>query len=136
MSRVTVHTDGAARGNPGPASIAFVIQDGEERREFSEKIGQTTNNQAEYRAMLAACRSLIEHLPTNAVIAFHSDSELMIKQLRGEYRVKDVNLQPLFGEIANILRQLERNGNTIELLAIRREFNKRADELANIALDS
>lgn len=136
MSRVTIHTDGAARGNPGPAAIAYVIKTGQETIEHGETIGSTTNNQAEYRAMLAACRVLVELAPNDAVISFHSDSELMIKQLRGEYKVKDQNLRPLFEEIAACLGKLEHNNNTVELLAVRREMNKRADELANIALDS
>lgn len=136
MNRISVYTDGAARGNPGPASIAYVIQDGENLFEHSEAIGQTTNNQAEYRAMVAACGKLAEVRPVDAIIAFHSDSELMIKQLRGEYKVKDQNIRPLFDQIAAVLNKLEKSGNTIELLAVRREFNKRADQLANIALDS
>jgi ribonuclease HI len=136
MNRVSVHTDGAARGNPGPASIAYVIRSGDDLIEYSEAIGQTTNNQAEYRAMLAACRALEEKLPIDAIITFHSDSELMVKQLRGEYKVKDANIRPHFEAIAAILTKLEQQGNTVELLAVRREYNKRADELANIALDA
>jgi ribonuclease HI len=136
MQRILVHTDGAARGNPGPASIAYVIKVDEEVTEYCEAIGQTTNNQAEYRAMLAACRELDRIAPTNSVITSHSDSELMIKQLRGEYKVKDQNIRPLFEEISQILNKLSAQGNSIELLAVRREFNKRADALANQALDA
>lgn len=136
MQRILVYTDGAARGNPGPASIAYVIKVDETVTEFCEAIGPTTNNQAEYRAMLAAARELERLAPTNAVITSHSDSELMIKQLRGEYKVKDQNIRPLFEEISQILNKLSAQGNSIELLAVRREFNKRADALANQALDS
>lgn len=136
MQRILVYTDGAARGNPGPASIAYVIKVDEQVTEFCEAIGETTNNQAEYRAMIAASRELEQLAPSEAVITCHSDSELMIKQLRGEYKVKDQNIRPLFEEISRILNKLTSQGNTIELLAVRRELNKRADALANQALDS
>lgn len=136
MQRILVHTDGAARGNPGPASVAYVIKVDDEVVEYCEPIGETTNNQAEYRAMVAATQKLAELGPQAAVITFHSDSELMVKQLRGEYKVKDQNIRPLFEQISQVLRQLESAGNSVELLAVRREFNQRADALANQALDS
>lgn len=136
MTRITVHTDGAARGNPGPASIAYVITRGDDVVEFCEAIGQTTNNQAEYRAMLAACQKLQELDPRDAVLVFHSDSELMIKQLKGEYRVKDAELRPHYEQIQALLTALRSAGNSVELQAVRRQFNKRADALANQALDA
>ncbi len=137
VKKITVHTDGAARGNPGPSSIAFVIcHDDGEAVEFSEKIGVTTNNQAEYRAMKAAVSSLLKKLPKDASIQFFSDSELLVRQLNGEYRVKDANILPHFQEIQLGLAALRKERNAIEVTAVRREFNQRADELANIALDT
>lgn len=137
MKKIIVHTDGAARGNPGPSSVAFVIRDDEGGvTEFAEKIGNTTNNQAEYRAMKAATAALVEQRPKDVSIEFFSDSELMVKQLNGEYRVKDANILPHFQDIQGGLDLLRKDGNSIEVTAIRREFNKRADQLANMALDA
>lgn len=136
MANITIHTDGASRGNPGPSAIAYVIEGLDSGKiEHAEKIGATTNNQAEYRALLAAITKLCEQVPTNLTITFFGDSELMIKQLRGEYKVKDVNIAPHYAAITAIKRQLELAGNTIKFTAVRREQNKRADELGNMALD-
>ncbi len=135
MSDITIHTDGAARGNPGPASIAYIINTGDEEIEFFQSIGNTTNNQAEYRAMRAATERLVELGPREKTLIFHSDSELMVKQLCGEYRVKDANIRPLFNSIEANLGKLRANQNTVVLKAVRREYNKRADALANLALD-
>lgn len=136
MSKISIHTDGAARGNPGRAAIAFVIDNDGEIIEHAEVIGQTTNNQAEYRAMLAACHELASLNPKGTEIAFHADSELMIRQLLGQYRVKDPDLKPHFEAIRAFIDNWERVGNDIELIAVRREQNKRADLLANLALDA
>lgn len=136
MSAITIYTDGAARGNPGPASIAYVIKNGEAVIEFAEPIGETTNNQAEYRALRAALTRLVAEMPKARVVECFSDSELMVKQLLGQYRVKDQNLRPQFEAIQSLVTELERAGNAVEFTAIRREKNRRADELANMALDS
>lgn len=136
MKKITVHTDGAARGNPGPAAIAYSINRDGEMIEHGEAIGSTTNNQAEYRAMLAACRKLRELDLTDTAVEFFADSELMIRQLKGEYKVKDVNLQPHFAAIQQCLATLEKQNNSVNLTAIRRDLNKRADALANLALDA
>lgn len=133
---ITVHTDGASRGNPGAAAIAFVIsglQDG--KVEYKEAIGVHSNNQAEYRAMLSALGRLVELEIKDADISIFSDSELMVKQIKGEYRVKDVNLKPLFDQVSSHCARLETSGNQLQFTAIRRELNKDADRLANIALD-
>ena len=136
MTKYVIHTDGASRGNPGDASIAFVINQDNNLTEFSEFIGQTTNNQAEYQAMEAAVNKLIEMSVERSQLEFFSDSELMIKQLIGEYRVKDPGIKPVFESIKDKLEKLKKHGNTYSLNAIRRQFNKRADELANYALDN
>lgn len=136
MKTIQVHTDGAARGNPGPAAIAYVINDGQSLIEFSKTIGATTNNQAEYRALVAACQRLLETDPRESQITFFSDSELMVKQLRGEYRVKDSNIRPHYETIQSMLELLRRAGNDLSLTAVRRHNNRRADQLANQALDA
>lgn len=133
---ITIHTDGACRGNPGAASIAYVITGlGDEPVEYAKPIGNTTNNQAEYQAMRAAVERLAQANPTGELIEIFSDSELMIRQLTGIYRVKDPLIRPWYEEITGMLSSMKAQGNTFELTAIRRERNKRADELANMALD-
>jgi ribonuclease HI len=133
---ITVHTDGASRGNPGAAAIAFVISglpDG--KVEYKEAIGTYSNNQAEYRAMTAVLEKLIELEVKECSISILSDSELMIKQIEGEYRVKDANLRTLFEQVMSSSARIKSNGNQLHFTAIRRELNKEADLLANIALD-
>lgn len=136
MTKYTVHTDGASRGNPGDAAIAYVINQDNNLTEYCQRIGQTTNNQAEYQALQAALDKLLEMSIESSVIEIFSDSELMIKQLNGEYRVKDANLRPVFDSVKAKLAALEEGENKYVLTAIRRQFNKRADELANYALDN
>ncbi|MEX0594662.1 MAG: ribonuclease HI family protein [Patescibacteria group bacterium] len=150
MTKFTIHTDGASRGNPGDAAIAYVIVASEplstplghtikqdnNLTEYCQRIGQTTNNQAEYRALDIALDKLLEMSIAESSLEFYADSELMIKQLMGEYRVKDPALRPLFDSIKSKLERLTDSGNIYTLSAIRRQFNKRADELANYALDN
>lgn len=136
MTKYIVHTDGASRGNPGEAAIAYVISQDNNLTEYCQRIGQTTNNQAEYQALDAALDKLLELSIGESQIEFYSDSELMIKQLQGEYRVKDQNLRPIYDAIQTKLDNLTKQGNTYRLEAIRRHINKRADELANYALDN
>ncbi len=136
MTKYVIHTDGASRGNPGDAAIAYVINQDNTLTEYCQRIGQTTNNIAEYMAMEAALDKLIEMGVEHSQFEFFSDSELMIKQLNGEYRVKDAKLRPIFDAIQSKLAKLRHDGNTYTLSAIRRHYNKRADELANYALDN
>lgn len=136
-ANIVVHTDGASRGNPGQASIAYVIEGLEEKPvESYLAIGIYSNNQAEYRALLSAVTFLSEANLKNRELDFFADSELMIKQINGEYRVKDELLKPLYLEIKGLVSKMEDNGNSFNFFAVRRAENKRADELANIALDS
>jgi len=136
MEPIVVHTDGASRGNPGPAAIAWVIKNGADHKEFGQKIGQTTNNQAEYRALLSALAALVEQNLDHQSIIIHLDSELVVRQIQGIYRVKDGLLRPLYTEAIGQIKVLERSGNTINLVSVKREENRRADELANLALDN
>lgn len=136
MNSITIHSDGAARGNPGPAAIAYVVTGaGDAAIEHAETIPSTTNNQAEYQALLAALEKLTDLAPQNEQITCFADSELMIKQLNGQYKMKNADLRPHFDAILAVKRGLEQAGNTVTFTHVRREQNKRADELGNLALD-
>lgn len=129
--KLTIYTDGGARGNPGPAGIGAVILDEQESivAEISEYIGQATNNQAEYKALIAGLTKAKEL--GGADIEVFLDSELAVKQLNREYRVKDKALAPLFVEAYNISLGFKK----IIFKHIPREKNKLADRLVNLALD-
>lgn len=130
--RVILHTDGGSRGNPGPAAAAFVLACADSRRPLREAgvhLGEATNNVAEYQGLLRGLAAAIDAGATE--VAIHSDSELMVRQIRGEYKVKHPALQPLFREAMALLARLPRW--TIQ--HVRREHNARADALVNAALD-
>ena len=129
--RLTLRTDGASRGNPGPAGIGAVIEaDGTARRlELFEYIGETTNNVAEYRALLLALAEAEKLAP--ASITVRSDSELLVRQLNGEYKVKSPLLKPLFLDAVRRLRRFP----SARILHVGREENAQADLLANRAID-
>jgi ribonuclease HI len=130
--RLVVNVDGGARGNPGPAAIAAVVAtpEGEILEEHSETIGQATNNVAEYRALLLG----IERARALGAreVELVGDSELIVRQVRGEYRVKDAALRELHARIGEALDGLER----WSIRHVRREENERADRLVNEALDA
>ena len=128
---VTVRVDGASRGNPGPAGIGAVIEfsDGRAARELCAYIGETTNNVAEYRALLLALEEAGRH-DTESLTVF-SDSELLVRQLNGEYKVKAAHLRPLHVEAQARLRAFP----SARILHVVREENRRADLLANLAID-
>jgi ribonuclease HI len=129
---ITIHTDGASRGNPGPAAFAYVLgRDGEEPIEEAGRLGRMTNNQAEYTALVRALEHALE-LGADHRVAVHSDSELLVKQMRGEYRVKNEDLRDLYEEARDLCRRF-RGGVTFR--HVRREENSRADALGNEALD-
>jgi ribonuclease HI len=125
-------TDGAARGNPGPAGCGAILKSasGEVLDEQSEYLGHTTNNVAEYRALLLGLtRALacgVRELEVRA------DSELLIKQLRGEYRVRSVGLQPLHAQAKQLISRFV----SVRLVHVRRELNVEADRLANRGIDA
>lgn len=131
MKKFIINTDGAARGNPGPAGIGVVIKDGTGAivSEIFEYIGETTNNQAEYRALIAALKEAIR-LGAEAVGIF-ADSELMVSQVKGVYKVKNEGLKPLFDETKELLRKFK----FCNIEYIPREKNHEADKLANRAID-
>ena len=124
-------TDGGARGNPGPAAFAFVLEavDGTVLDARGEAIGVATNNVAEYSALVAGLRRAAEAGVTELEV--HSDSELLVKQMRGEYRVKNRNLQSLFVDASRAARDVGR----VTFVHVRREHNELADRLVNEALD-
>jgi ribonuclease HI len=129
---LTIHTDGAARGNPGPAAFAYTIErDGAEPVEEAGRLGRLTNNQAEYIALVRALEHALE-LGAGCQVVVHSDSELMVKQMNGAYRVKNEDLRDLY-EQAQALRRRFRGG--VIFRHVRREENRRADQLGNEALD-
>jgi ribonuclease HI len=129
-NNLTICTDGAARGNPGPASIGVTIRDekGNLVDSISRHIGVTTNNQAEYTAIIAALEAAVS-LGARCV-ALKSDSELVVKQLNGSYRVKKAGLKPLYQKVVQLIGALE----TCTVTYIPREQNREADRLANLAL--
>ena len=131
MDRVVVHVDGGARGNPGPAAAAAVAStpEGDVLSERKEFIGTATNNVAEYRALLLGL-DLARDLGAREV-EVASDSELVARQIGGEYKVKHAGLKPLFLEATRALKEFDR----WSIRTVRREGNVRADELVNEALD-
>jgi len=128
---VTVHVDGGARGNPGPSAVAAVASDGsgQELAERSAYIGETTNNVAEYKAVLLGLE-LARELGA-AQVDVVNDSELVSRQIEGRYKVKNAGLKPLYLEALESLRGFD--GWTVT--SVRRESNERADQLVNEALD-
>jgi probable phosphoglycerate mutase len=130
--RATLSTDGGARGNPGPAAYAYVLEaeDGTVLAAHGEAIGVATNNVAEYRALLAGLEKAVEAGVSELEVV--SDSELMVKQMRGEYRVKNEALRDLSVRASRLARQV----GSVSYKAVRREQNKLADKLVNEALDA
>jgi ribonuclease HI len=129
--KVVVNVDGGARGNPGPAAIAAVASSptGDALAERNAYIGDATNNVAEYRALLLGLE-LARELGASEVEVVN-DSELVARQIGGEYKVKHAGLKPLFADAMRALRGFDRWA----VRAVRREENTRADELVNAALD-
>jgi ribonuclease HI len=130
--KAKLSTDGGARGNPGPAAYGYVLEteDGTVLDARGEAIGEATNNVAEYRALVAGLESAAERGVSELEVV--SDSELVVKQMRGEYRVKNEALRQLW-ELAN---DLERRFSRVRYTAVRREHNELADRLVNEALDA
>ncbi len=130
--QLIIRTDGGSRGNPGPSGIGVVIEDattGEILEEHAKFLGRMTNNQAEY---LAAILGLERAVALGAhEVEVLADSELLVKQANGEYRVKNIELQVRFRELKRLERQIQR----VQYRHVRRELNTAADALANRAMD-
>ena len=126
---LTAHTDGASQGNPGPAGIGFILEkDGVVLEEFCEYIGDTTNNIAEYSALIAAVKRMKELRATDVII--YSDSELMVRQINGIYKVKNKGLIPFYTEVIKLLDEFD----IFRVIHIPREENTIADRLATQAI--
>lgn len=132
-----IHTDGGSRGNPGPAAIGVVIEreGGGMKKEYGEFIGQATNNEAEYQAVVFALKKLKQlagkNMSAKSAVEVHADSELLVKQINGEYKVLDEKIKPLFLEIWNL--KVDFGG--VSFRHIPREENHGADRMVNAALD-
>ncbi len=130
-ARIVAHVDGGSRGNPGHAGYGVFIEDetGHTIAELSQYLGIQTNNFAEYSGLLAALHYAQQH--KHKAVEIVSDSELMVRQMNGQYKVKNEGLKSLYQEAISILRTLD----WYTVRHVRREFNKDADRLANLAMD-
>ena len=138
MATFIIYTDGGSRSNPGPAAIGYVISDesGKVLKEYGEYIGVKTNNEAEYGAAIAALKKLKSLVGKERIkkakVQLYSDSELMVKQLNGEYKIVNERIQPLFLELWNVKIDF----GSVQFIAVPREQNKHADRMVNEALDA
>jgi ribonuclease HI len=130
--KATLWTDGGSRGNPGPAAYAYVLEsdDGTVLDARGEAIGVATNNVAEYRALVAGLERAVDSGVTELEVV--SDSELLVRQMQGTYRVKNRALQELFLDASRLAREVGK----VSYRAVRREHNELADRLVNEALDA
>jgi len=128
---LVAYSDGGARGNPGPAGYGVVIQDeaGHKVANLSQYLGHQTNNVAEYQGLIGALEYAVEHGPKALKVI--SDSELLVKQIKGQYKVKNPTLQDLYGRARQLIRQLE----WFSIQHVMRGHNAEADRLANEAMD-
>ncbi len=139
MKKIIIYTDGGSRGNPGPAAIGvlFCNEKGQEIKQYSDYLGDNfTNNEAEYKAVIFALKKFKalfgKKLAKNSEIEIRSDSELLVKQLKAQYKVLDSKIQLLFLEVWNLQFDFQK----IKFKLIPREKNKEADRLANEALNA
>lgn len=134
--KIVIHTDGGARGNPGPAAIGVVIEGGSVgKKEYGEYLGETTNNEAEYKAVIFALKKL-KHLVGSSEakqsdVEVILDSELIERQLKGEYKIKEKNLQNYFVEVWN----LKSDFGSVSFRHVLRRENADADRIVNQVLD-
>ena len=127
----TLRCDGGARGNPGPAAIGYLLLDpeGHTVESRADSLGTATNNVAEYRALIAGLEAAARHHASPLTVCM--DSELVVRQMTGEYRVKHAGLKPLHAEASQVASRLA----SVRYVAVRREENARADQLVNETLD-
>ncbi|MDD4026574.1 MAG: ribonuclease HI family protein [Candidatus Shapirobacteria bacterium] len=134
--QINVFTDGGSRGNPGHSGYGLVIYDDDKKILFKESkyIGIKTNNEAEYAGLIGALNWIKDNKDSHKIsqINFFADSQLLVRQVQGLYKVKAVHLKPLFTTVKNLLDQIN---TTYSFKDIRRESNELADELANCAMD-
>ena len=134
-NKIIIYTDGGSRGNPGPAAIGIVIIGVGEKREYGEYIGVTTNNEAEYQAVIFALKKIKQLIGSDkaekTTPVFYMDSELLVKQFNNEYKVKEENIQKLFLEVHNLRLDFSK----VEFKHVLRGKNEDADRLVNEVLD-
>lgn len=134
-NKIMVHIDGGSRGNPGPAAFGVVIKIGNEIKEYGESIGIATNNQAEYSAAVFALKKVKQLMGKEKAkqteVEVHLDSELLTRQVNGEYKVLDEKIQKLFLEVWNLRLDFAK----VTFNHVLREKNQAADRMVNIALD-
>lgn len=136
MKKYIIYTDGGSRGNPGPAAIGVVFGPPAGGKEYGEQIGRTTNNVAEYSAVVFALKKakqlLTKKVAKETDVELITDSELLVKQLNGEYKIKDEDLRLLFLDVWN----LKLDFKSVTFTHVTRDKNKKADSLVNRALDT
>ena len=132
MRNLILETDGASRGNPGLAGAGIIIRDdrGQKVESHFEFLGVHTNNQAEYRALIEGLKAVTRHQPTAVTVKM--DSELVVRQMSGQYRVRNPDLLPLYAEAMELAMALP----DVNFVHVPRENNPGADHLANVAIDS
>lgn len=138
MRKIIIYTDGGSRGNPGPAALGVVFcnEKGQIIKKYSEYLGEKTNNEAEYQAIIFALKKFKalfgKKLAKNTEVELRADSELLIKQLNGEYKILEPKIQPLFLSVWNLKLDFKK----VKFKFVPRENNREADRLVNEALDS
>ena len=134
MDKIIIYCDGGSRGNPGPAALGIYIS--QFKKGYSKFLGKTTNNEAEYQSVIFALKKIKHSIggekAEKSEIEIKTDSELIVKQLNGEYKIKEKTLVPFFIEIWNLKQDFSR----VNFIHIPREENKEADRLVNRELDS
>lgn len=133
ISKFIINTDGGARGNPGPAGIGVVIRDEKENiiAEYKQYIGEATNNVAEYKALILAINEVLALSPKPLALEIRMDSELVVRQMNGQYKIKEPSLKLLAQEVL----KLKNNFGSVIFKHVFREQNKEADKLVNQAID-
>ena len=137
MNKYIIHTDGGSRGNPGPAALGVVIEKvgGDLKKEYGEFLGRATNNEAEYQAVIFSLKKLKQlagkEEARKAVVEVHTDSELLTRQLNGQYKIMDEKMQKFFLQIWN----LKLDFKEVIFKHVPREENKGADRMVNVVLD-
>ena len=138
MKKIIIYTDGGSRGNPGPAAIGVVFcnEKGQTIKDYSEFLGKKTNNEAEYEAVIFALKKFKQlfgkKIAKNSEVELKSDSELLVKQLKGEYKILDSKIQALFLTAWNLKLDFKK----VKFKSVSREKNREADRLVNEALDA
>jgi ribonuclease HI len=141
MSILKIYTDGGSRGNPGVAGIGVHVEDESAQTIFETSLylGEKTNNESEYQGLIAGLKWLVESLEGKSVeadqVEIFMDSKLVVEQINQNWKINQAHLRDLAKEVWQLLDKIKAQGVTLKLQHVRREYNKRADELANQAMD-